>query len=139
MLRPMRILLAVLAACGTAAPPPAPPRQPPPPPPPQVDAGPHVPVVRMVDVVDHDHGIEVHDPYRWMEGTDNPELTAWLRAQGDVAAHDLAKLPDRDALRARIRELGLGVTAVFDVQLGGDRTFHKVLRAGEQLADLVVR
>jgi prolyl oligopeptidase len=142
MLCIMRTLLAmlVLAACGPAATP-VPPHQPPPPPPPPapVDAAPHVPVVRTVDVVDHEHGIESHDPYRWMEGTDNAELTSWLRAQGETAARDLGKLPGRDKLRARVRELGLGVTAVFDVQLGGDRTFYKVLRAEAQLADLAVR
>ncbi|HSD88219.1 MAG TPA: prolyl oligopeptidase family serine peptidase, partial [Kofleriaceae bacterium] len=39
----------------------------------------------------------------------------------------------------RIRELGLGVTAVYNVQLGGKRTFHDVLPAGAQLAKLAVR
>ncbi len=74
-----------------------------------------------------------------MEGVDNGELATWLRAQGDDAARQLAGLPGRDRLRTRVRELGMGVTAVFDVQLGGERIFYKVLPAGEQLANLAVR
>jgi prolyl oligopeptidase len=100
-------------------------------------AGP--PIARTVAVVDHEFGIEVRDPYRWMEGDDNPELKTWLRAQADHAAGELAKLPGRDKLYARLRGLGLGVSAVFDVQLAGGRLFHQVLPAGDQLAKLAVR
>ncbi|MGE5185418.1 MAG: prolyl oligopeptidase family serine peptidase [Acidobacteriota bacterium] len=97
------------------------------------------PPARTQDTVDRQFGLEVHDPYRWMEGTDNRELHAWLVEQGARAEQQLAKLPERAALRARVSELGLGVAAVFDVQLGGERTFYKQVPAGEQLANLVVR
>jgi prolyl oligopeptidase len=140
MLLPMRTFLVVVAACGSAAP-----RvTPPPPPPPVTDTAPtppppRAPLVRTVDVVDREHGIEARDPYRWMEGTENAEVTAWLRTQGENAARDLGKLPGRDQLRARIRELGLGVSAVFDVSQCGERIFYEIVRAREQLPDLVVR
>ncbi len=97
------------------------------------------PVARTVDVVDKAFGIELADPYRWMEGTDNAEHTAWLRAQGEDAAAKLAKIPGRDKLYARLRELGLGISGVFDVQLGGTRVFHRVFPANAQLAKLAVR
>ncbi|MDB4957378.1 MAG: f1pep1 2 [Myxococcales bacterium] len=100
-------------------------------------AGP--PIARKVDVVDKDFGLSIADPYRWMEGTDNAEYTTWLRAQGDWAATQLAKIPGREKLHARVTELGLGVTAVYNVQLAGQRLFHYVLPAGEQLAKLAVR
>jgi prolyl oligopeptidase len=144
MLQAMRTFLVLpLVACASSAPPPAPPHRAPPPlpvehaPPPAPPSGP--PVARTADVVDREFGLEVHDPYRWMEGTDNAEVQTWLRAQGADAARVLAALPGRDRLRERVRELGIGVTAVFDVQLGGERIFHKVLPAGEQLANLAVR
>src|SRR5205085_1936859 len=107
-----------------------------PPPPDAAPAGP--PAARTVDVVDHDFGLDVADPYRWME-TGGDELTAWLRAQGEHTEQLLAALPERDRLRVRVRELGLAVTAVFDVQIGGDRLFHYVVPAGAQLAQLAVR
>src|SRR5262245_45819123 len=105
--------------------------------PPPLTVGP--PIARTVDVVDKQFGIDAPDPYRWMEGADNAEHTEWLRAQGEDAATQLAKIPGRDQLYARLRELGLGVTAVFDVQLGGKRIFHKLFPANAQLAKLAVR
>ena len=144
----MRMLLAVIAvaACGSPATHPVLPTAPVPPAapavatattPPAETAGP--PVARTVEVVDHDFGLTVPDEYRWMEGSTNPELEQWLRAQGAYAAKQLARLPGRDRLHARIRELGLGVTAVFNVQIAGGRTFYERLPAGAQLATLVVR
>ncbi len=106
-------------------------------PPPAAPAGP--PVARTVDVVDKDFGLVVADPYRWMEGTENAAHTDWLRAQGEHAAAQLEKIPGRDKLYARLRELGLGVSAVFDVQLGGTRVFYRSFPANAQLAKLAVR
>ncbi|HET9987569.1 MAG TPA: prolyl oligopeptidase family serine peptidase [Kofleriaceae bacterium] len=137
--------LAVLATCCPAEPakptlvkpaeaPAAAPMPPPPPPPP---AGP--PVARTVDVVDHQFGIAVPDPYRWMEGIANTEYTTWLAAQGAWAKRELAKLPKRDELFSRIRELGLGLTAVYGVQIEGGRTIYSELPAGAQLAKLMTR
>jgi prolyl oligopeptidase len=91
------------------------------------------PIARTVDVVDKQFGLEVADPYRWMEGQRNAEHDTWLRAQGDYSAKQFAAIPGRDNLYARIRELGLGVSAVFGVKLGGRRTFHNVVPAGAQL------
>jgi prolyl oligopeptidase len=105
-------------------------------PPPPAPAGP--PIARTVDVVDTQFGIDAPDPYRWMEG-DNAEHTDWLRAQGEHAALHLAAIPGRAKLHTRLRELGLGVTAVFDVQLGGGRMFHKLFPANAQLPKLAVR
>jgi len=144
----MRIApLLVLAACC----PPETPRPPVPPAPapvvtqapPPVDAAPPAvvgpPVARVVDVVDKQFGLDVPDPYRWMEGLDNADFRAWLAAQGQYAAMQLGERARRPALYQRIRELGLGVTAVYNVQLGGKRMFHDVLPAGAQLAKLAVR
>lgn len=139
------LVIALAGCCPTPIAPVAPAAPAAPSPPPvavvvPVDAAPAgPPIARTVDVVDHEFGLEVADPYRWMEGTDNAELAGWLRAQGEHAAAELARIPARDKLHARIRELGLGVTAAFDVQLGGGRMFHKVLAAGEQLEQLAVR
>jgi prolyl oligopeptidase len=145
-MRLLLISLVLVAACcpPEAAKPPITPVVTAPPPPtsdaattPPPPSGP--PVARTVDVVDHEFGLDLPDPYRWMEGTTNAETTTWLRAHADHAATELARIPGRDKLHARIRELGVGVNAVFAVQLAGGRLFHKLLPANEQLAKLAVR
>jgi len=97
------------------------------------------PVARTVDVVDRLFGLELPDPYRWMEGASNAEHDAWLRAQGAHAAKILAASRERPALFARLREIGLGLSAVFSVRVIGPRTFHNVFPANAQLPKLAVR
>ncbi len=55
------------------------------------------------------HGVEIVDPYRWLEGDENAELTdevdAWTTAQNDYTRSVLDELPGRDKLEARLTEL----------------------------------
>lgn len=97
------------------------------------------PLARTVDVVDTAFGLSAPDPYRWMEGDPNPETAEFLAAQGAYAKQRLAALPERDALYARIRELGLGATGMAPPQLAGGRAFFLAIDANEQRPKLVVR
>jgi prolyl oligopeptidase len=47
----------------------------------------------------------VPDPYRYFEDTKDPALQAWMKSQADATAAILAKLPGRDKLLARIKEI----------------------------------
>jgi prolyl oligopeptidase len=63
------------------------------------------PASRRDDVVDRVHGVDVRDPYRWLEDAGKPDVQAWMKAQDDYARARLARLPGRDALAARLREV----------------------------------
>jgi len=63
------------------------------------------PATRRDDHVDEIHGVQVPDPYRWLEDAKSPDVAAWVGAQDHVARDYLAKLPGRDALAARFKEL----------------------------------
>jgi prolyl oligopeptidase len=68
---------------------------------------PAYPATRQVAQKDVFHGVEVADPYRWLEGdvrTDD-EVAAWVKAQDRVARRQLADLPERDAFARRLEEL----------------------------------
>ncbi|HSR99942.1 MAG TPA: hypothetical protein VLM79_22965, partial [Kofleriaceae bacterium] len=100
-----------LAACGGGAPPPQPPTLPaeaahdtPAPAPPAAPARDY-PASRRADVAETLHGVEIHDPYRWLEDATQPEVQAWMKAQDAYAREHLAKLPGRDALAARLAEV----------------------------------
>ncbi|MCP3167614.1 prolyl oligopeptidase family serine peptidase [Myxococcus qinghaiensis] len=63
------------------------------------------PATRVDAVVDTVHGVTVPDAYRWLEDEKAPEVQAWMKAQDAVAREALAKMPGRDALVRRFREL----------------------------------
>ncbi len=63
------------------------------------------PVTKQTEVRDSYHGIEVADPYRWLEDTESAETEAWVTAQNDVTQAYLKSLPQRDAMRHRLEKL----------------------------------
>jgi prolyl oligopeptidase len=63
------------------------------------------PATRRDDIVDELHGQPVADPYRWLEDEKQPEVAAWMDAQDDFARAQLAALPGRDRIAARLKEV----------------------------------
>ena len=66
------------------------------------------PVARTDDTVDHVFGIDVVDPYRWME-TATAERDAWLTAQSESTTKALAGISDH-GLAARAYQLDNGAS-----------------------------
>lgn len=54
------------------------------------------------EVTDTYHGVEVADPYRWLEDPDSPETRAWVTAQNELSSSWLSAIPEREALRSRL-------------------------------------
>jgi len=63
------------------------------------------PPAPMGDVVDDYHGINVPDPYRWLEDPDSPETLAWVEAENGLTRAYLGALPARENVKARLTEL----------------------------------
>ena len=57
------------------------------------------------DVVDTYHGVEVADPYRWLEELDGPETRAWIEAQNALSVPALEAIPARDEVKNRLTAL----------------------------------
>jgi prolyl oligopeptidase len=51
-------------------------------------------------------GVNVDDPYRWLEG-DTPSVAHWLDAQNEYAAQVFAGFAHADAINARLRQLAI--------------------------------
>jgi prolyl oligopeptidase len=60
---------------------------------------------RKDDVVDRLHGVDVPDPYRWLEDGDAPEVQRWTEAQNAATRRALDRVPGRAALERRLWEL----------------------------------
>jgi prolyl oligopeptidase len=84
--------LAALAAtfAGVEVPPPPPPRP----------------------VVDTHWGVKVEDPYRFLEDSKDAQVQKLMRAQADAAAAIFARIPAREQLLGRIKEIDAATPAV---------------------------
>lgn len=56
-------------------------------------------------VVDEYFGNKIEDPYRYMEDLKSTEVQNWFKAQNDYTRSVLARIPGRDALFNRIKQL----------------------------------
>ena len=63
------------------------------------------PITRKEETCDRLHGIEVPDPYRWLENPDSEATKKWVTAQNNVTFNYLATIPARDKIKARVTEL----------------------------------
>ena len=61
----------------------------------------------MVDHVDNYHGVEVADPYRWLEDDvrESTEVRSWVDAQNEVTFAYLNSIPERQLIEDRLTEL----------------------------------
>ncbi|HZF54385.1 MAG TPA: prolyl oligopeptidase family serine peptidase [Polyangiaceae bacterium] len=81
------------------------------------------PATRASDAKDVIHGVEVRDPYRWLEDVSSPEVKAWMEAQDSLTRAELKKLPERDAIAARLKEL-FYIDAVYSPRHRKGRYFY---------------
>ena len=63
------------------------------------------PPARKADHVDTYHGVQVVDPYRWLEDVNSSETAAWVEAQNKVTFGYLDRIPYRGAIATRLRVL----------------------------------
>ncbi|WP_374959807.1 prolyl oligopeptidase family protein [Gilvibacter sp.] len=60
---------------------------------------------KKVDTVDTYFGVDVPDPYRWLEDDRSKETEAWVDAQNAVTNGFLDTIPFRDELKARLKSI----------------------------------
>jgi prolyl oligopeptidase len=63
------------------------------------------PETRVDDTVDTLHGVEIADPYRWLEDDEDAEVKGWQAAQTALAREYLDGIPGREEVRERIAEV----------------------------------
>jgi prolyl oligopeptidase len=98
-----------------------------------------LPVAPVRPITDDYFGTKVVDPYRYMENLRDPELQAWIKAQNDYTRAVLARIPGRERLLARIRELNQSVPKTFPSRLPGGLYLISKQLPGEDVQKLYVR
>jgi prolyl oligopeptidase len=82
----------------------------------QLPPAPQPPRAPRRPVVETHHGVEVQDPYRWLEDAQSPEVKAWSEAQAAAARTWLDALPSAGEIRAQVKDLVLARSPTwFDV------------------------
>jgi len=93
---------------------------------------------RRCDHVDELHGVRVPDPYRWLEDTRSDETRAWIEAQRGATESHVARLPHREAIRARLAELWSAQRRSVPVARRG-RLFYEESDATRERAAILVQ
>lgn len=91
------------------------------------------PATRRQDLSDSLFGVTVPDPYRWLEDGKSNEVQEWMKAQDTLARAELAKLPERDAIAKRLKEL-FYIDSLSAPRHRGGRYFHVRRHANKEKA-----
>ena len=75
--------------------------------------------------VDTYHGVQVADPYRWLENDNSPETKAWVEAQNKVTFGYLEQIPARESIKQRLTALWNYERYGTPVQFGGRYFYTK--------------
>ncbi len=98
------------------------------------------PETKTVEVTDTYHGKTYQDPYRWLENTQEKEVEAWFKAQGELTDGLLGKIPGREALAKEWMELDkLKPTAYSGIAYENGRVFYKKTLGGENVGKIYFR
>jgi prolyl oligopeptidase len=96
------------------------------------------PVARQDGVKEVIHGVEIEDPYRWLEDQDSPETRSWIDAENAYSHSVLDKLPGRAGIHQRLIEL-MEHDTISSPSLRGDYYFFYRRAAGQDLWSLYRR
>jgi prolyl oligopeptidase len=87
--------------------------------------------------VDRDFGLEMPDPYRWMEGEKNAEFDTWLKARGAETRKHLDALPGLEDWRKRLAAAADATTSHSDRKIVAGKIFFLREEAGREGALMV--
>ena len=91
------------------------------------------PTTRTDNVTEVVQGVEIIDPYRWLEDRKSQETQAWIDAQNKYTQSLLASLPGREQLKQRLTELEkIDMISWLPVECNGRYFYSKRLADQEQ-------
>jgi len=102
------------------------------------DGPPRPPATRVEVVTDRMHGIDIPDPYRWLEDQESPETREWIGAQNAYTRAVLDGVPGRERLRAQLEKVYRSDSQSAPIVRNG-RYFFSRRSATQDQAALVVR
>jgi prolyl oligopeptidase len=96
------------------------------------------PETRTDNVTEIIHGVEISDPYRWLEDQNSPETRAWIDSQNEYTASILGGLAGREAIRQELMPF-IRYDSYGKPTAGGQYYFFTRELAGENLKSICLR
>src|SRR5712692_3350065 len=96
------------------------------------------PTTRTDHVTETLHGVEIADPYRWLEDQNSPETRAWIAAQNEYTQSRLEPLPGRTEIMRRLSEL-MRVETISTPKVYNGRYFFTKRAPEQELSVLYMR
>lgn len=100
-----------------------------------VEAPPYTPVELITEIL---HGVQVADPYRWLEDQSSARTRIWIERQTAYARAYLDSVPDRELIRNRIRQL-LSIEVISEPWKIGNRYFYLKRGPRDQQPSIMMR
>jgi prolyl oligopeptidase len=97
---------------------------------------------RKMDLVETINGVEIRDPYRWLEDADSPEVHEWTARQNERTRAFVDAIPGRERLKEEGKELlEIGYVTAPSVRRSkaGMRYFHTKREGAQNQPTLFVR
>lgn len=85
------------------------------------------------------HGVEVTDPYRWLEDQNSPRTRAWLEEQTRYTRSYLDAIPSREQIKERVRGLMAFKEVISEPWNVGDRYFFLKRQEDREQPVIVMR
>ncbi|NEP40133.1 MAG: S9 family peptidase [Okeania sp. SIO2G4] len=63
------------------------------------------PITHKTDIVENYHGVEVADPYRWLEDPNSEETQEWVKAQNEITFNYLAEISEGENIKKRLTKI----------------------------------
>src|ERR1700739_970763 len=104
--------------------------------PPAVVAPPPTPVDPVTETL---HGVEVTDPYRWLEDQNSPRTRAWLEEQTAYTRAYFDAIPGREQIRERVRGLMAFKEVISEPWNVGERYFFLKRKEDREQPVIVMR
>jgi prolyl oligopeptidase len=101
-----------------------------------VQAPPPTPVEAVTEIL---HGVQITDPYRWLEDQNSARTREWLDEQAAYTHAYFAAIPDRELIRTRVRDLLALKEVISEPWNIGDRYFFLKRQKGTEQPVIVMR
>lgn len=90
------------------------------------------------DIVESYHGLQVHDPYRWLEQAGAPAVETWIDAQNAYTDAVMGGFADHGAIGKRVAQLAVTSTQRSKPSIVADKLFYLRQTPPQPQAVLVV-